>query len=87
MSASHTLLEIGREPEVSIGDIATLWDWQDGSRPATTIRMAWPSRLFVLPSSHERYADSSLPICTDDDWLGPAAIVAPVPTSCGSMRT
>jgi alanine racemase len=33
VSASHTLLEIGREPEVSIGDIATLWDWQDGSRP------------------------------------------------------
>ena len=33
VSASHTLLEIGREPEVSIGDVATLWDWQDGSRP------------------------------------------------------
>jgi alanine racemase len=31
VSASHTLLEIGREPEVSIGDLATLW----GGRIAT----------------------------------------------------
>jgi hypothetical protein len=27
------IVEIGREPRVNIGDIATLWDWQDGSRP------------------------------------------------------
>ena len=33
VSASQTLLEIGRELEVSIGDIATRWDWEDGSRP------------------------------------------------------
>jgi alanine racemase len=33
VSASHTIVEIGREPRVSIGDIATLWDWQIGSRP------------------------------------------------------
>jgi alanine racemase len=33
VSASHTLVEIGRDPEVAIGDVATLWDWQDGSRP------------------------------------------------------
>lgn len=33
VSASHTILEIGREPAVKIGDVATLWDWQVGSRP------------------------------------------------------
>jgi alanine racemase len=33
VSASHTLVEIGREPRVRVGDVATLFDWQDGSRP------------------------------------------------------
>ena len=33
VSASHTIVEIGAEPLVKIGDVATLWDWQDGSRP------------------------------------------------------
>ena len=33
ISASHTIVEIGREPRVKIGDVATLWDWQPGSRP------------------------------------------------------
>jgi alanine racemase len=33
VSASHTILEIGPEPSVRIGDIATLFDWQEGSRP------------------------------------------------------
>jgi alanine racemase len=33
VSASHTIVEIGREAAVKIGDVATLWDWQDGSRP------------------------------------------------------
>jgi alanine racemase len=33
VSASHTLVEIGREPVVHVGDVATLWDWQEGSRP------------------------------------------------------
>jgi alanine racemase len=33
VSASHTIVEIGREPAVKIGDVATLWDWQEGSRP------------------------------------------------------
>jgi hypothetical protein len=32
VSASHTLLEIGREPEVSIGDLATLWGRADRDR-------------------------------------------------------
>lgn len=33
VSASHTIVEIGSEPAVRAGDVATLWDWQDGSRP------------------------------------------------------
>jgi alanine racemase len=33
VSASHTIVEIGPEPTVKIGDVATLWDWQEGSRP------------------------------------------------------
>jgi alanine racemase len=33
VSASHTIVDIGPRPDVQIGDVATLWDWQDGSRP------------------------------------------------------
>ncbi len=33
VSASHTIVEIGPEPRVSIGDVATMFDWEDGSRP------------------------------------------------------
>jgi alanine racemase len=33
VSASHTLVEISAESKVRVGDIATLFDWQDGSRP------------------------------------------------------
>src|SRR6185436_6803779 len=33
VSASHTIVEIGREPKVAIGDVATLYDWNAGSRP------------------------------------------------------
>jgi alanine racemase len=33
VSASHTIVEIGSERRVEIGDVATCWDWQDGSRP------------------------------------------------------
>ena len=33
VSASHTIVEIGTERRVEIGDIATCWDWQEGSRP------------------------------------------------------
>ena len=33
VSASHTIVEIGPEPLVQVGDVATLFDWQDGSRP------------------------------------------------------
>jgi alanine racemase len=33
ISASHAIVEVGEQPAVRIGDIATLFDWQDGSRP------------------------------------------------------
>ena len=33
VSASHTLIEIGGTPAVKAGDVATLFDWEDGSRP------------------------------------------------------
>ena len=33
VSASHTIVEIGDSPAVRAGDVATLFDWVDGSRP------------------------------------------------------
>jgi alanine racemase len=33
VSASHSIVEIGDEPRVQIGDVATFFDGQDGSRP------------------------------------------------------
>jgi alanine racemase len=33
VSASHTIIEIGADQTVRAGDIATLFDWQEGSRP------------------------------------------------------
>lgn len=33
VSASHCIVEIGAEPRVRIGDVATFFDWQTGSRP------------------------------------------------------
>lgn len=33
VSASHTIVEIGAEQTVKVGDVATMFDWNDGSRP------------------------------------------------------
>jgi alanine racemase len=33
VSASHTIVEIGPEPRVKAGDVATLFDWENDSRP------------------------------------------------------
>ena len=33
ISASHTIVEIGAEERVRAGDVATIFDWEDGSRP------------------------------------------------------
>jgi len=33
VSASHCIVELGQEPRARAGDIATIFDWEDGSRP------------------------------------------------------
>ena len=33
VSASHCIVELGPEPRARIGDVATIFDWEDGSRP------------------------------------------------------
>jgi alanine racemase len=33
VSASHTIVELGSEPRVQAGDVATMFDWEEGSRP------------------------------------------------------
>jgi alanine racemase len=33
VSASHTIVELGSETSVRIGDVVTLFDWREGSRP------------------------------------------------------
>lgn len=33
ISASHSIVEIGAEQRVQIGDVVTFFDWQEGSRP------------------------------------------------------
>jgi alanine racemase len=33
VSASHTLVDLGADTTVAAGDVATLFDWNDGSRP------------------------------------------------------
>jgi len=33
VSASHCIAELGREPLARAGEVATLFDWEDGSRP------------------------------------------------------
>ena len=48
VSASHTIVEIGRDPAVRIGDIATLWDWQPGSRPEDVSRACGASVYDLL---------------------------------------
>src|SRR5439155_19566538 len=33
VSASHCIAELGAEPLARAGDVATVFDWEDGSRP------------------------------------------------------
>jgi alanine racemase len=33
VSASHSIAEIGPDPQVAIGDVVTVFDWKEGSRP------------------------------------------------------
>jgi alanine racemase len=48
VSASHTIVEIGRDQTVRIGDVATLWDWQPGSRPEDVSRACGASVYDLL---------------------------------------
>ena len=48
ISASHTIVEIGRERTVDAGDEATLFDWQDGSRPEDVAASAGASVYDLL---------------------------------------
>jgi alanine racemase len=48
VSASHTIVEIGRDPTVRIGDRATFWDWQAGSRPEDVSRACGASVYDLL---------------------------------------
>jgi alanine racemase len=33
VSASHVIVELGGDPRAQIGDVATIFDWEEGSRP------------------------------------------------------
>jgi alanine racemase len=33
VSASHTIVEIGKECPVNVGDVVSLFDWEEGLRP------------------------------------------------------
>jgi alanine racemase len=48
VSASHTIVEIGRDQTVRIGDVATLWDWRPGSRPEDVSRACGASVYDLL---------------------------------------
>jgi alanine racemase len=48
VSASHTIVEIGREQTVRFGDVATLWDWETGSRPEDVSRACGASVYDLL---------------------------------------
>jgi alanine racemase len=54
VSASHCIVEIGAEPAVAIGDVATIFDAQDGSRPED---LAVASRASVYDLTMHLHAD------------------------------
>jgi alanine racemase len=47
-SSSHTIVEIGEEPRVQIGDTAVLFDWQTGSQPEDLERACGVFAIRVL---------------------------------------
>jgi alanine racemase len=47
VSASHTIIDLGPRPDVRIGDVATMWDWQDRSRPED-VAMACGASVYDL---------------------------------------
>jgi alanine racemase len=54
VSASHSIVEIGNEPTVAIGDVATIFDAQDGSRPED---LAAASKASVYDLTMHLHAD------------------------------
>jgi alanine racemase len=58
VSASHTLVEIGDQQAVKAGDVATLFDWQEGSRPedvaAATGASVYDLTMHLSPLLHRR---------------------------------
>jgi alanine racemase len=54
VSASHSIVEIGSERRVSIGDVATIFDGQDGSRPED---LAEASKASVYDLTMHLHAD------------------------------
>ena len=58
VSASHTIVEIGDEQTVRAGDVATLFDWQDGSRPedvaAASSASVYDLTMHLNPLLHRR---------------------------------
>jgi alanine racemase len=60
VSASHTIVEIGDRQTVKAGDVATLFDWEDGSRPddvaARTGASVYDLTMHLSPLLHRRMA-------------------------------
>ena len=58
VSASHTLVEIGDRQTVKAGDVATLFDWEPGSRPedvaAATGASVYDLTMHLSPLLHRR---------------------------------
>jgi alanine racemase len=54
VSASHSIVEIGNEPTVAIGDVATLFDAEEGSRPED---LAAASKASVYDLTMHLHAD------------------------------
>jgi alanine racemase len=48
VSASHTIVELGPEKSAGIGDVATLFDWEEGSRPEDVNRACGASVYDLL---------------------------------------
>jgi alanine racemase len=48
VSASHTIVELGQERFAGIGDVATLFDWEEGSRPEDVSRTCGASVYDLL---------------------------------------
>ena len=60
VSASHTIVELGMEPSVSIGDVATCFDWETGSRPED-VAAATGTSVYNIARSRQSVPDLGFP--------------------------